>query len=191
MVQKQFKTTSKINMTSWLVFFVITLVIIAGSTLALNHVPYFKDRTNFAIVTDSMEPVLNVGDVVVVDTGYDIALLAVDDIIAFSVDVNDDEIEEVVLHYIASITEDSGEYTIRTNSEKDVNLDTWILSQEDVIGLFDFRIPFLGSLLLFLSSAFGKAVIIFDIILVFLLVNFFGNKKVVEETHFITKDEEK
>ncbi|MCF7926198.1 MAG: signal peptidase I [Candidatus Izimaplasma sp.] len=120
----------------------------------------------YNVITESMEPVLDVNDIVVVKR-FKIDNAEEGDIITFNADINYDGTKEIVTHYIYSITGTDENRVIRTNRHYD-NMnnavpDTWFLNEDDVIGTYWFHIPKLGYVSEFLKSPFGIAAMIVNI----------------------------
>lgn len=118
----------------------------------------------YNVLTTSMVPVLNVNDLII-DKNFKLEDLQENDIITFYADIDYNGEKEIVTHYIYSINKDSsGNYIIRTNRYHEdgqlANVDPWILSADDVLGLYSFKIPLLGAVSNFLRSPFGIATII-------------------------------
>ncbi len=118
----------------------------------------------YVVLTRSMEPVINVDDVVV-ETRPDVENLEVVDIITFKADLNFDGNKEVVTHYIYSIEENNaGDLRIRTHrhfeDSSNVTPDTWMLSEDDILGSYMITIPNIGIVIRFLQSPFGLAALV-------------------------------
>ncbi|MEC9485830.1 MAG: signal peptidase I [Candidatus Izemoplasma sp.] len=120
----------------------------------------------YIVVTESMEPVLDVNDMVVTRQ-FDLDEAEIGDIITFNADINYDGTQEVVTHYIYRIEENSGETIIRTNRYFDdsetVVPDTWQLTEDDVLGTHWFQIPYIGMVTEFLKSTIGLITIIVNV----------------------------
>ena len=120
----------------------------------------------YVVITESMEPVLNVNDMVIVKR-FDVEELEAGDIITFRADIDYDGDKEIVTHYIYSIGEDDDGYRIRTRryyeEESQYAPDNWTLSEDDVLGLYSFHIPWVGSIAQFVKSPFGIAAIIVNV----------------------------
>lgn len=167
----------KSKLANWLWFFAILIVLYVAFYSVLNFVPYFKDRQQFVIVSDSMSPVINRGDLAIINKNFVVEDLATDDIVAFYQGLNNDEVDEVVVHYIAEITTDEFDNIViktrRHNATSYVDWDSWELTEDDIIGVFDYKISRVGSLLMFIESPFGKLVIIIDFIVILWVIEYF------------------
>ncbi len=124
----------------------------------------------YVVVTESMEPVINVNDLIIV-TNPNLDELEIGDIVTFSADIDYNGTKEVVTHYIYSIeTNSQGNRTYRTvRNESDVP-DAWILLDDDILGSYAFKIPKLGVLINFAKSPFGIAAISVNVIVIVLIV---------------------
>lgn len=124
----------------------------------------------FITVTESMDPVIKVNDVVVV-TAFDIDEAEVGDIITFKADIDYNGTEETVTHYIYEIDQSGEQTIIRTNrhfeTDENITPDTWLIPAEDVIGSYAFQIPYLGLLIGFIKSPYGIVIIAINIATVF------------------------
>lgn len=121
----------------------------------------------YVVITRSMEPEIDVNDLVIVKN-FDADELEVGDIITFYADIDYNGEKDVVTHYIYSITENSqGDLIFRTNryyeNEADVRPDTWFLAESDILGLYSFHIPRIGTIVRFVQSPFGIAAIIVNV----------------------------
>ena len=145
------------------IIFILSMYIIFEVFIPDQTVKVFGFKP-YNVMTQSMEPVLNVNDMIIVKN-FKVEELEVDDIITFYSDIDYNGGEEIITHYIYSIIEDApGEFTIRTNryySEDQTPVaDTWRLDENDVLGLYSFKIPYLGYVTEFLKSPFGIAAIV-------------------------------
>lgn len=157
-----------LNLIGSIVFFVfaglLILYILLELFLPTMTIKIFQFKP-YVVITESMEPVINVDDLIIV-TNPQIEQLEVGDIITFEADIDYNTTKEIVTHYIYSITENNGEYVIRTNRYGSNVPDTWVLSGDDVIGVYAFRIPQLGVIINFAKSPFGIAAIAVNVIVI-------------------------
>lgn len=158
--------------------FAISALILGIGIAIILLIPVVFKRQHFVIVSGSMSPVIEIGDIVIANTGFKHEDLKVDDIIVFYADaIESSGTKEVVVHYIAEINiSGTGERTYLTKNERDTAYDDWTLTDEDIIGVYTNHIPKLGRFLLFTQSTFGKIVIIVDLLIIFYIVSLVGNK---------------
>lgn len=152
-----------------------TMVIIGALLLYLGTLIFMPELTvkifgfqPYTVYTESMEPEINVNDVVIVNQ-FDIETAQVGDIITFYADIDYNGTEEVVTHYIYSIEGEGDDIIIRTHrhyeNEENIVPDTWLISPEDVLGTYSFHIQYLGYVIGFMKSWYGIGVIAANIIL--------------------------
>ncbi|MBI9010203.1 MAG: signal peptidase I [Tenericutes bacterium] len=167
----------------------LSMAIIGALLLYISTVLFMPELTvkifgfkPYTVYTESMEPVLNVNDVVVVGA-FDISEAEVGDIITFNADIDYNGTDEVITHYIYSIEGEGDEIIIRTNRYFDdlteATPDTWLISPDEVLGTYSFNIPYLGYVIGFISSIFGIVTIAANILIIFVIK--FINKKARKE----------
>ncbi|MBU1143142.1 MAG: signal peptidase I [Firmicutes bacterium] len=135
----------------------------------------------FVVITESMEPVIDVDDMVVV-FNPNLDKLEVGDIITFKADIDYNGTKETITHYIHTITENNdGDRIFRTNRYGSTVPDTWILRDADIIGVYGFRIPQLGVFINFIKSPFGIAAVSVNLIVIGAIVYLVKSGKKQEE----------
>ncbi|MFA5759499.1 MAG: hypothetical protein WC942_09125, partial [Clostridia bacterium] len=81
-------------------------------------------------------------------------------------------------HYIADIQYDElSNRVFYTKREGTTSWDNWEISDENIVGKYVFKIPFVGKILLFLDSIYGKLVFIADIIFIYLIFDILDENK--------------
>lgn len=186
LVVELIKTVSFFVVVGVLLFYIILEIFIPRQTIDIVQ---FKP---YIVITQSMEPVINVDDVAIVKN-VDINDLKEEDIITFYADINYDGDKEVVTHYVYSIGEDgNGETTIRTRryfeDEADIIADTWRLSEDDIIGRYLFKIPMIGIPIRFIQSPFGIAAIIVNAGVIFGIVWLIKKDKKLKDSETVQDD---
>lgn len=165
-----------------------SMILIGGLLLYIGTMLFMPDLTikifryqPFVVVTESMEPVYNVNDMVIVSV-FDIDEAEVGDVITFNADIDYNGTQEVVTHYIYEIDRSGTEALIRTNRYFDegetVTPDTWIIPEGDVIGTYSAHIPFIGYLINFVKSIYGMAVILINVVIITAIVKL--NKQITK-----------
>lgn len=158
-------------------FIGILVLIYVLITLALRFIPFFQIYNTYTIRTDSMEPVLMVGDIIVVE---DIAPedIVKGDIVAFYVDVTDDGVDDVIIHYIDEIIQyDEDTLVFKSKPEVSNLQDRWVIEEQDIIGIYKYQVDGVGKILLFLNSWIGRIVLLIDIVVVWIVVDILFPKK--------------
>lgn len=93
------------------------------------------------IGSGSMEPTINIGDVVVVDKIYQKNLdkLENGDVLVFKIG------EKIYTHRIISLEVTGDNYYIKTKGDRKGNIeDNWVVTNKDVIGVVKFKINYIG-----------------------------------------------
>ncbi len=146
---------------STLIFLYIAL------SLLIPGVSLFGRYQHYVILTGSMRPTIEVGDVVFINNQTSLSEMEDGDIVAFYADVTNDGQDDVVVHYVHTIDRDAKTFT--TRPENTMTPDPWTLSQNDLIGSYAFRIPRIGRFMLFAQSALGRIVIVVNIVLLYII----------------------
>lgn len=154
----------------------VAFIIVLGYVF-FNYVPFIAKYDHYVIATNSMEPVINVGDIVIINTDVTYDDLEEGQIIAFYADIRGDGKEEVVVHYLYSITATDGVRKYRTIPQISDDIDPWILEDSDIVGFHTGTIPKIGPFLLFAQSTIGRIVIIADVIVIYVLLSLFPSSK--------------
>jgi signal peptidase len=158
-------------------FISILLIIFLVISLLFNYVPPLNKFDVFAIKTDSMEPVISPGDIVVTKqiSPEDINP---GDIVAFRVDITNDGVDDVVVHYIDGISDFEGKLIFKTKPHVSDIQDRWTIEEEDIIGIYKYQVNGMGKILLFTQSWIGRIIIIIDVIVISIVYDvLFGKKK--------------
>jgi len=179
---------------------VVSMIIIGAILLYIGTIVFMPESTikvfrfqPYIVVTESMEPFINVNDMVIVTT-FKIDEAEVGDIITFKADIDYNGTEEVVTHYINEIDQSGEETIIRTNRHfeegETVTPDTWLIPASDVIGTYAFRIPYIGLILGFIKSIYGIVIITINIA-IFGTFKFISKKsKKAEEQQELLQDDQ-
>ncbi|MDD4276092.1 MAG: signal peptidase I [Clostridia bacterium] len=176
--ENKIKKSRKTIIREWVTFFAVASFIIVALYATVTYIPPFSTHEHFVIVTGSMKPTINIGDVAYIDTEYNLDDLQVGDIVAFYLNINLSGEEEVVVHYIADIQYDElSNRVFYTKREGTTSWDNWEISDENIVGKYVFKIPFVGKILLFLDSIYGKLVFIADIIFIYLIFDILDENK--------------
>ncbi len=183
------KTTLKKRILNILFYSIssILFIFIALEVLAPNKTMDIIGFKGFAVLTPSMEPVYNVGDIII-STKIDLDHLNVGDPITFKTDLNDDGKKEMVTHYIFSIEVINGIRTYRTNPEGRDYADPWTLVDEDIVGIVSFKIPWVGYVIIFaltlVQNPIFLGLIIFNVVIIVIIIKLI-KKKPKDDQHVV------
>ncbi|QTG79497.1 signal peptidase I [Arthrobacter crystallopoietes] len=120
----------------------LLLVLAAAVFLLLAVGPRVFGYQTATMLTGSMSPLINPGDVVVT-APVDVADLAVGDIITYHIPIEDHRVET---HRIVEITTDGGATAVRTKGDANNGVDPWTATlQGEQVYRHAFTVPYLGT----------------------------------------------
>lgn len=145
----------------WIILSLIAIystIIIFQKIIWKEKIPNFMGYKNFIVLTGSMEPTLNIGDIVFVKETTNIKE---QDIVSFRVQ------NSIVTHRVVEIKEENEKNIYITKGDANSGNDTELLSIENIEGKYIFKIPFIGRIILFLQKPIGMIILclIFSIFL--------------------------
>jgi signal peptidase len=92
-----------------------------------------------AIGSESMTPNIDMGDVVIIDKGYDdLSQIKEGEVLAFNHD------GRVIVHRIVKIYNANSKYSFQTQGDSNALKDSWIVAEDDIVGVVRWRIPYIG-----------------------------------------------
>ena len=181
------------TLASFLLSFILLELLFPSKTMDILG---FK---GFVVVSDSMEPIIDVYDIVIV-TPIEDGDLEVGQIITFyaylptvneDVDGNTIYSKQPVTHYLAEINEVNGNITIETHAYgKEDDFDNWTdesgnpiyLTSDDLIGKVSFTIPFIGIIITFLMTLVSNPIllglVVLNLVIIYLLIKYIKKTKV-------------
>lgn len=189
MVKKIFQTIIDI----FLVFVIISAGIYALITFTSKKdgIPNVLGYSPFSIITPSMEPVLNVGDIALckkIDANTE---LKKDDIISFKSTIQGKSV--IVTHRIESINVlDDNTVVIATKGDNNEASDATTITRKDVLAIYDNKkIPYLGYFLTFISNKYVFLVLVIIPLAVLFITEFVDLvKDLVHNAEIKQKEEE-
>lgn len=140
-----------------IIIYNISLIVV--SMVNKSETPSFFGIKTYVIVSGSMQPELNIGDIVIVKKQNE-EDIEVGDIISFR------EGQSVITHRVVGINEKNGEKEFITKGDYNNAKDSNPVKYESIEGVCINKISKLGNVVLFLK----KKVVIISIILVFYLI---------------------
>lgn len=143
----------------------INVFLITKSVKNPNKTPDFFGKKAFVIVSGSMIPEIEVGDIVIINDTQDVRI---NDIIAFRRDSN------VIVHRIISKMEVNGKTMYQTKGDNNNIPDTELVDVSDIEGIYINKIPYVGKLLMFLYN--NLAIVVVVIVLILIIKYYFFEK---------------
>lgn len=113
--------------------------------------------TSFSItivISNSMEPFLSKGDLVIYKR-VDPAVIDIGDVIAFKTQLPSSSLPDVTMHRVIDIVKKDGMTYFVTKGDNVDSKDATVVSPRDVIGLYQAKIPYVGYAFLFIRSPLG------------------------------------
>lgn len=154
----------------FLPFLIINLTLLIKSYTSPEEVPGLLGITPMVVVTDSMTPTIRGGDMIVTKKS-DPSEVRPGDIIAFF-DPLDEDHEAVITHRVTDIFTKEGEIFFQTKGDANSAEDPPVPGK-NLVGIYSFKIPVLGSVVLFMRTPTGVfltviipilAVVLYDLI---------------------------
>lgn len=147
---------------SKLLMFVIVILCVVITIRALVFKKYDVLGCRFyLIMSGSMEPTINVGDAVITKESSD---LKEGDIIAFSQD------GAITVHRIIKVYNEEAKQMYQTQGDNNNTPDTGLVDREQVKGHVIFKIPKVGTAILFLQRNFIIPILLISLIIIIILV---------------------
>lgn len=143
-------------------YIVIFIIIVANSILIIksvnnpNKTPDLFGKKAFIIVSGSMIPTIEIGDIVVID---DSSNVQVGDVIAFRRNTT------VIVHRIINEMDIDGVVKYQTKGDNNNVADIELVEVENIEGIYRTKIPYVGKVLMFLYNNLAVVIIIIIIIM--------------------------
>jgi signal peptidase I len=131
-------------------------VMLFGLAVLLTPVSQLVGWEIFAVLSGSMEPTIKVGGIVAVHP-VPADQLKVGDVITF---VDQNRPDTFVTHRIVELSVTDGQATAKTKGDANNTADAWSVPANKAVGRVDLSLPYLGFLMIWLSSPLAKVAIL-------------------------------
>jgi len=133
------------NIVFWIVLAIVAIYSVVALTSTDDGVTSIFGNTAFTVQTDSMSPTFEKGDLIYVDTDFNVEDIKVGDVITYNalIDVNGDGEAELVLnsHRIVSIEEDVNEYLhFITQGDNNTLQDSGSVHENHVVAIWNGKV---------------------------------------------------
>lgn len=133
----------------------INLTLIVKSYLNKDEVPNVGGYLPMIVLTDSMYPTIESGDLIICHT-EDPNNIKEGDIIAFFDPAGNGQ--TVVTHTVTKVTEQDGEVAFRTKGDANNVEDQMLVPDDNLVGVYQKRIPGAGNIAMFMQTTTGLIV---------------------------------
>ena len=145
----------------------INLTLIAKSYINKDEVPSIGGMLPLIVLTDSMYPEIESGDLIICNTA-EAEDIKVNDVISFFDPAGNGT--SIVTHRVIEIVEEDGEILFRTRGDYNNTEDKELVPAENLVGVYKMRIAGAGHIALFMQSTAG--LIICVVLPIILLVGY-------------------
>ena len=133
----------------------INLTLIVKSYTNSDEVPSVGGWLPLIVLTDSMYPEIHSGDLIICHT-EDAAQIETGDIIAFFDPAGNGT--SIVTHRVTEVTTQDGEVAFRTKGDANNVEDKLLVAEDDLVGVYQKRIPNMGNVAMFMQTTQGLIV---------------------------------
>lgn len=158
-----------INIIEYIVISIVILVnviLVYKSVKNPNKTPDLFGKKAFVIVSGSMIPEIDIGDIVIIKNTNSVKI---GDTIAFRKN------SSIIVHRIVDEIEVDGKIMYQTKGDNNVVPDTELVDYENIEGIYSYKIPFIGNILLFLYN--NLAILIIVIVIILIIKYYFSNNE--------------
>ena len=134
---------------------IINVTLIAKSYINADEVPSVGGMFPMIVLTDSMYPMIESGDLIICHTA-EADEIKVDDVISFYDPMGSGT--SVVTHRVLEIMDEGGALSFRTKGDNNNAEDTVAVPAENLIGIYKSRIPKVGHVAMFMQTTPGLIV---------------------------------
>lgn len=132
-------------------FYVVVLAIIVVVSITYFKIPFMPRLRFYAVMSQSMNPLLVKGDLVLVEAQR---YYKKGDVITFK-NPKSTKKSDTITHRITSIGKESGRMYYETKGDANSIKDDWKVFKELVIGSFRVRVPYIGAIVSFIKTPVG------------------------------------
>lgn len=134
---------------------IINLTLIAKSYINQDEVPSVGGWLPLIVLTDSMQPEIDGGDLIICHT-IEAEEIKTGDVIAFFDPAGNGT--SIVTHRVLEIVEENGELSFRTKGDNNNAEDKLLVSENDLVAIYKTRIAGAGNVAMFMQSPTGLIV---------------------------------
>ena len=119
-------------------------------------IPFFFGVKSLTVLSGSMEPTIEVGDIVVVRQ-IPAAEARVGDVVTFR---DPGDRDRLITHRVRRISVADGAVSFETKGDANTSVEEWDIAKDGTIGLVMYRVPKLGYVLFYVHGALGRLLLV-------------------------------
>ena len=163
---------------------VVNVTLIVKSFVNEEEVPSFGGYLPLFVLTDSMHPEIESGDLIICQT-IDPSEIKVGDVISFFDPEGNGT--SVVTHKVIEVLNENGALSFRTQGTNNNTADKLPVPAENLVGIYQFRVPGAGNVAMFLQTTPGLIVCVVLPIGIFVAYEMIRRRKFDKEKQADTK----
>jgi len=136
---------------------IINVTLITKSFTNKDEVPNFGNLIPMIVLTDSMYPEINSGDLIILNK-IETEKVKIGDIITFFEPSGKDT--STITHRVIEITTKDNKIAFKTKGDSNNTEDKELVTEEELIGIYKFKISGLGNIAIFMSTTKGLIICI-------------------------------
>lgn len=148
------------------IILLITVIIFVGilvkKLINKEEIPFITKTNAYIVLSGSMEPEIKIGDIVITSDVKQ-EEINIGDIISFTKGTT------MVTHRVTEITEENGVIMYKTKGDNNNAEDLGVITYDNIVGKYNFKIPKLGYIALFIQDNLIAVIAIFIFFAVFML----------------------
>lgn len=141
---------------------IVLVLILVKKILNKENIPFITDTKSYIVLSGSMEPEINVGDIVIVKKAKQ-EEIRVGDIVSFTSG------NVMVTHRIVEIADNNGKIEYTTKGDNNNTEDLRTITYQDIVGKYNYKIPKIGYAILFIQQNLLLVILVFVFLIVFIV----------------------
>jgi signal peptidase I len=136
------------------IFFILSVIMSIGAKKDKARIPSIFGYKPMVVLTGSMAPEINPGDVII-GKGVNAKNIRIGDIITYK--ISD---EMLITHRVIEVVDKQGRQAFKTKGDANNVDDNNLITEEQLVGRYSFRIPYAGYVSNFARSTYGFVLLI-------------------------------
>lgn len=153
---------------------IVNVTLIAKSYINKNEVPSFAGLTPMIVLSNSMQPEIDSGDLIICKI-TDATDVKVGDVISFFDPMSTSQ--SVVTHRVVEVIKDDDKLFFKTKGDNNSAEDSALVTADKLVGVYNKRIPNAGNAAMFLQTTPGLIVCVICPLMIMIAYDIFRRKQ--------------